>query len=217
MPDLDIPEAHVTRLRERWAAGRRHLLLLIGYVQVEKGHLEAVRAVAELLRRRPDLRDHVALVIAGEVRRRPAGFERFERADRDYEAQVRSLVTAEGLDDVVVWTGHVPEEDFDAWFRAADVVLLPYAAAEESGIAGHAIATDAPVLAARVGGLAALFGDTAMALESREPGPFAGALARVLDDPAAARRAAADVHADLRRRRSATALVDAVLPAGGAR
>ncbi len=210
VPEVSDDPDVADRLRDRFASDRAHLAVLIGYIQVEKGHLETVEAYADLLARRPDLRGEVRLVIAGEVRSRPAGFTQFERADREYASCVRALVARHGLDDVVRWAGHVPAEEFDAWFRAADLVLLPYRAAEESGIAGHAVVADCPVLAAPVGGLSVLFGGTALALPGTDPTTFSASLEHAIDEPETLRREAQQVHAGLRERRGARGLVGAV-------
>lgn len=187
--------------------------LLIGYIQTEKGHLEAVRALAAALTARPDLRGRLRLVIAGEVRRRPPGLRHFEKADRDYEQQVHDEIRRLGLDDDVSWTGHVPEHEFAGWFSRADVVLLPYRTSEESGIAGHAIAAGTPVLATRTGGLGVLFGGTRWALPGTGPEEFGHALTGIADDPAQARTRAEADYAAILRRRSPDSLIQALTPA----
>ncbi len=199
--------------------GIEHLIGMIGYLQRDKGYLQAIAALARALERRPALRAGTRLVLAGEVRPRPAGFGRFEQADRQYADAVRTQVSRLGLADVVLWRGHVPDEEFTAWFQALDLLLLPYTAAEESGIAAHAIATGTPLLASGAGGLGELFGGTAIALPSIEQEPFASTLLRVLASPDAHRTAACHVYDQVRRDRDPAGLVAALTaaasPAGG--
>lgn len=207
--DLESPAVEAD-LRGRVGDADAWIGLLIGFVQIEKGHLETVEALGTLLARRPELTDRVRVVFAGDVRRRPPGMRRFERADHEYAHRVRRRVAELDLERNVTWTGHVPDEEFTSWFRIADLVLLPYRASEESGIAGHAVAARTPVLSTEVGGLAVLFGGTPLALPGTDPSGLAAALEAAIDDPQRRRREAAEVYDGLLERRGAGAIVDAV-------
>jgi len=48
---------------------------------------------------------------------------------------------------------YIPNEDVAKYFRAADIVALPYRSATQSGVIPIAYVCDRPVIATRVGGL----------------------------------------------------------------
>ena len=159
-PVYDLPAATVTAADLAAAHGLsgRRVLLLFGFVHVEKGLRETVEGLAVLAKRSPELLDDVCLVVAGDVRPRPAGFGKFEQADRDYLADVRRRVSELGLDPMVRFVGHVPDGEMAAWFVLAEAALLPYTQSEQSGVANLAVAAGTPVLTSRTGGLGELFG-----------------------------------------------------------
>ena len=73
----------------------------------------------------------------------------------DDEQKYRHQITANNLqNDVVVHSDYVPNEEVSLYFSAADVVVLPYVSATQSGIVQIAYQFDKPVIATDVGGLA---------------------------------------------------------------
>jgi len=58
-----------------------------------------------------------------------------------------------GRDRVKLVNRYVPNEDVAKWFRAADIVVLPYLTATQSGIIPIAYQCNRPVITTRVGGL----------------------------------------------------------------
>ncbi|MDO9377315.1 MAG: glycosyltransferase [Nocardioidaceae bacterium] len=188
-PVYDSPAAEVpaAELRLRHGLADRTVLLLFGFVHVEKGLRELVEGLAVLVERDPAVADRVRLVVAGDVRPRPAAFGRFEQADHDYLDAVRTRVADHGLGPVVEFTGHVPDGEVTGWFEAADVAVLPYTHSEQSGVANLAIAAGTPVLASSTGGLGELFARDLPTFAGLEPEQVADGLARFLDaapDPA---------------------------------
>ncbi|MDX6254557.1 MAG: hypothetical protein QOJ11_891 [Frankiales bacterium] len=184
-PVYDLPAftTEPSELRRRHGLTDSTVLLFFGYVHVEKGLRELVEGLARLFELAPHLRGDLRLVIAGDVRPRPPAFSRFERADRDYLAAVLSRIEELGLTADVVTTGHVPAGEVGAWFRACDLVALPYTNTEQSGVAQLALAADVPVLATTAGGLAELFAGTLPIFRSLTPDGIADALAEQLRAP----------------------------------
>jgi glycosyltransferase involved in cell wall biosynthesis len=177
-PVYDLPASTTdpAELRRRHGLVGSTVLLFFGYVHVEKGLRELVEGLARLFERAPHLRGELRLVIAGDVRPRPPAFSRFERADRDYLTGVLSRIEELGLTADVVTTGHVPAGEVGAWFRACDLVALPYTNTEQSGVAQLALAADVPVVATTAGGLAELFAGTLPIFRSLTPDGIADAL-----------------------------------------
>lgn len=169
-----------TELRERFGLSGARIFLAFGFVHVDKGLPDLVRALGLLRQADPSGTADVRVVIAGAVRRRQGPMRIFEA--RDHLHLRMALRQARLLDvrDQIVLTGYVPDPEVVGWFGAADAAVLPYWRIEESGVAGLAIALDVPALASRVGGLAELFGDDRWTFPAHNPGELALVMADFL-------------------------------------
>jgi len=77
----------------------------------------------------------------------------------------------------------VPDDEVAAYFRRADLVVLPYREIDQSGVLFTALAFGAPLLLSAVGGFPELAGEGAAALvEPGDPQALAGELGRLLGD-----------------------------------
>ena len=97
----------------------------------------------------------------------------------------------------VRWVAHfVPDDELGAYFRRADLVVLPYREIDQSGVLFTALAFGAPLLLSAVGGFPELAREGAAALVAPgDPRALAGELRRLLGDPAARERLAAGARA----------------------
>lgn len=79
----------------------------------------------------------------------------------------------------------VPDSEVWAYFRAADLVVLPYRSATQSGVAQIALSFGRPMVLTRTGGLPELIeeGRTGFLAEPGSPESLAGAISRALDLP----------------------------------
>lgn len=186
-------------LRARFGLGNAELLVAFGFVHVDKGLGDLIRAMGALRRSGTPPLDDVRLVIAGTVRPRHGLFRPFGFRDRLHLAQVLRMARRAKLHHTIVLTGYVPEADVAAWFQAAAAVVLPYRRTEQSGVAALANAFGVPVLASTAGGLGELYADSHWTFPPRDPRELASVLARFLTTPPsertviAAERSAADV------------------------
>jgi glycosyltransferase involved in cell wall biosynthesis len=167
-------------LRARFHLGGARILLAFGFIHVDKGLGDLVRALGLLRDAERVPVDDIRLVVAGAVRPRSGIFRIFEAWDRLYLARVLRRARRLALSQNLVLTGYVPDQDVAAWFQAADAVVLPYRHAEQSGVAGLASAFGVPVLASTAGGLSEQFAGTAWTFPPRDPERLAGVLARHL-------------------------------------
>jgi len=113
-----------------------HVLLFFGYVREYKGLDLLIEAMPEVLRRHPGTH----LVIAGEF----------------YygEKMIRERIELLGIGGRVrVYSGFVPAERVPLFFSAADVAVLPYREASQSGVVQQAYGFGCPVIVSGVGGL----------------------------------------------------------------
>ncbi len=113
------------------------ILLFFGYVRKYKG-LDILLESLNLLK---DSDINLKLVVAGEF---------YE--DKDY---YQRLVSNLGLNEqVIIYDKYIPNEKVKEYFLIADVVVLPYRSATQSGILNLAYGFRKPVIVTKVGGLA---------------------------------------------------------------
>jgi len=177
------PEATTTpaELRERFGlAESERLLLAFGFIHVDKGLDDLVRALEFLRRRDAELAANVRVVVAGTVRGRTGPFRLMELRDHVHLRKVLRMARRARLLDRLVFTGFVPDGDIGAWFGTSEAVVLPYRKAEQSGVANLARAFGVPVLATTAGGLAELFADSPWTAPPATPGRLADLLHRFL-------------------------------------
>lgn len=112
-----------------------HVLLFFGFVRHYKGLRYLLSALPAVAKEFP-----VRLLVVGE----------FWEEERPY----RDLVGQLGLQDTVrFYDQYVPNEELATYFSAADVVVLPYLAASQSGVAQLAFGFERPVITTSVGGM----------------------------------------------------------------
>jgi len=162
-----LGEGGLDRAAARAACGieeDERALLYFGLVRAYKGLDLAIEALAKLDGR-------YRLHVVGEF---------YEKRDR-YDALIAKL----GLTGRVrIVDRYVPNEEVPAWFAAADLVVLPYRDATQSGIVEIAHGAHRPVLVTEVGGLPAQVdgGRTGLVVPLEDPGAIAAAVTRYFDE-----------------------------------
>lgn len=146
--------------------GTRPLLLFFGYIRPYKGLrylLEAMPAIRE--------RTGARLLVVGEFYEDPDPYRR--------------LVEELGIaGDVRFVDRYVANEEVADFFTAADLVVLPYISATQSGIAQISLAFDRPVVVTRVGGLPEVVTEekTGFVVEPGSPEDLAAAVTTFFDE-----------------------------------
>lgn len=165
------------------------VILFVGRIQPLKAPDVLIMAVAELLRRHPERRDRLRLIIIGS----PSG------PDAEWAKTLPSLVQTLGLDDVVEFRPHSARDVLFRWYCIADVVGVPSYNESFGLVALEGQACGRPVVATDVGGLRHAVRDqrTGLLVAGQDASLWANALAAVLDDPerSARMRLAAAAHA----------------------
>jgi D-inositol-3-phosphate glycosyltransferase len=159
--------------RAALGVSRRHVLAFVGRLQPLKAPDVAVRTLAVLARRCPDL-DVELLVVGG-----PSG------NGADEPRRLAELARAEGVADRVRLLPARPNDRLACVYQAADLLLVPSRSESFGLVALEAQASGTPVLAARVGGLNHAVGDgtTGRLLSSHDPEDWASAVASLLRHP----------------------------------
>jgi glycosyltransferase involved in cell wall biosynthesis len=152
-----VMEAH--RLPARW-------FVYPAVTWPHKNHAVLVRALAALRR----THDDVALVLTG-----GAGAE---------EAPLRALAERLGVADLVRRPGRVPADHLDRLYRGAVACAFP-SKYEAVGLPVlEAMARSCPAVVADTPGLRDVVGDAADVVAADDPGAWAAAMARLIDDGA---------------------------------
>ena len=141
---------HFGERLERKSTGTKNLLFF-GLIREYKGLdilLEAFR----------DLPGDYRLTIAGEC------YGPFDK----YQEIIDSLP---GKDRVEVFEGYVRDSEVKKYFSEADLVVLPYRSATQSGISAIACHFGVPMLVTDVGGLKEEVGDTGTGIVAKYPAP----------------------------------------------
>jgi len=136
------------------------LLLFFGYVRAYKG-LDVLLDTMALLRSSVSPK----LLVVGE----------FYDGKERYVERLEAL----GITDMVeIRDSFVPNEEVNLYFSAADVVVLPYLSASQSGIIQIAFALNRPVITTSVGGLPEVVPDgrVGFVVEPGHPQALAGAI-----------------------------------------
>jgi D-inositol-3-phosphate glycosyltransferase len=160
--------------RGRWTRETaRARLGLTGDVVLFFGYIRHYKGLDTLLTAWPRVRARreVTLVVAGEF---------YE--DR---APTLRLIEAAGGERAVRLLGrYIPDEEVEALFKAADLVVLPYRSATQSGVTHVAYALGAPVLTTDVGGLSetVIPEETGLVVPPEDPGALAEAVVRYFED-----------------------------------
>lgn len=155
-------------------------ILFFGNITPYKGLEYLVAAFQQILARRDDYR----LIIAG----RPKNCEKYWTAIR--EAIREDVQTGR----VVLRADFIPDDETEVYFKAADVLVLPYRHIYQSGVLFLGYSFGLPVLAADVGSLKdeIVEGNTGFVFRPEDPADLARAIEKYF---------ASDLYTDLSRRR----------------
>ena len=152
--------------RQLGLAEEKPVLLFFGFVRAYKGLRYLIAALA-LIRARLDAH----LLVVGEFWDDVAAYQAQIRA-LDLEAQVTLI------------DRYVPNEEVGLYFAAADLVVLPYTDASQSGVAQIALGAGVPVITTLVGGLPDVIQDgaTGFLVPPRDSQALAAAILRYFEE-----------------------------------
>jgi D-inositol-3-phosphate glycosyltransferase len=150
-----------------------HVLLFVGRIQPLKAPDVLLRAVADLLARRPDLRGRLVVAVVGG----PSG------SGLGRPRALQELADQLGIQAQVRFVPPVDRATLALWYRAADLVTVPSYSESFGLVAVEAQACGTPVVAAAVGGLPWAIGDGGLLIEGHRTSDWSAGLEGLLDDP----------------------------------
>lgn len=156
--------------REALGLGDEPVLLFVGRIQPLKGVDVAVQTLAALRDRRARM-----LIVGGSS----------GAAGDGHVAEVHELIDGLGLTERISMVPPQPHHELSTYYRAADLTIVPSRSESFGLVALESAACGTPVVASDVGGLRTLVdhGRTGLRVSGRDPGDYAAAVHRILDDP----------------------------------
>ena len=126
--------------REQLGVGEEErIMLFFGFVREYKGLKHLINAVGILKEEHPDEVLPVLFIVGD-----------FDGNKDEYLELIEKLGVGS---DIVIKDGYVPDKEVEKYFSAADLVVLPYESATQSGIVQIAYGFRKPVIVTKVGGL----------------------------------------------------------------
>ena len=167
-----LPTTDLTALEAKRQLGldpRDRTMLFFGNIAPYKGLDLLVAAFAELAKEDKRYR----LIIAG----RP-------KACNDYWSQIQQAMTQSGVRDrIIEKIEYVPDEQTEIYFKAADILVLPYTHVFQSGVLFLGYSFGLPVIAADVGSLKEeiIEGRTGFVCKAKDPVDLASTIQRYFE------------------------------------
>jgi len=124
-----------------------------GYIHVDKGIDHLIEAINVFNKSITNTKTDTKFVIAGDVRPRKGIFKIFEKRDFKYKSKIFNKVKEYGIEDKVKFIGYVNESNVHNLLSDADIFVLPYTNAEQSGVLNLLLPYQKPIIASDVGGL----------------------------------------------------------------
>jgi D-inositol-3-phosphate glycosyltransferase len=152
--------------RTRLGITSAKVILFFGFVRRYKGLDRLLEAMPEIVRRVPDAH----LLVVGEF---------FE----DREPYLKTIREGGVEPRVTIHDAYVPNEEVAGWFSAADMLVLPYHSATNSGIVQIGYNFAVPAIVTNVGSLSevVLDGETGFVLDEATPEAIAAAVAKMYE------------------------------------
>ena len=149
------------------------ILLIVGRLSHEKGHLDLIAALKLLQSQHPQLPWHALLIGEGPAR-----------------APLTAAMARAGLTDRITLAGH--QEDVKPFYGLADLFVMPSHSEGSPNALLEAMMAHVPIVATHVGGIPEIVthGETALLVPPSDPAALAAALAQLLANPALAQRLA---------------------------
>lgn len=181
-PDMDVipPGVDVRRFRAEEDGGHNidlvtpdRYVFALSRIDSNKGHEELLRAFALVRVDCPD----VHLVIGG-------GSKNPKQHEIDVKNGFLEVVDDLELNDQVIFTGYVADEELDTYYRKADLFVLPSKYEPFGMTTLEAMSCGTPVVATRFGGIRKNLRDgyDALLVDPSNDREFAGAMIKILGD-----------------------------------
>ncbi|MBU1671543.1 MAG: glycosyltransferase family 4 protein [Actinobacteria bacterium] len=168
-------DVKVDLYRKKYVPAGDKLVFFVGRLVYEKGVQTVIEAMPLIMNKVPN----VTFVVSG---------------SGPHMNQLRSMVSAFGLEDKVKFTGHIDTDALCAFYRAADLTVVPSLYEPFGMVVLESMAMGTPTIVADTGGLSEIVvhEETGLKFEPGDPESLAEAMLRVLQDSDLSARMTAD-------------------------
>jgi D-inositol-3-phosphate glycosyltransferase len=160
----------------------RSIILFVGRIEPLKGIDNLLRAIAQMVEERPELRERLCVpIIGGDL----------DGAQEDKEMMRLQALRAElGISELVMFLGARDQDALRDYYSAAELVVMPSDYESFGMVALEAMACGTPVIASDVGGLPFLVRhrETGYRVPARDPAALASRITQLLTDEGLRRR-----------------------------
>ncbi|PKQ27893.1 MAG: glycosyl transferase family 1 [Candidatus Anoxymicrobium japonicum] len=159
-------DATIDLCRKKYVPPGDKLVFFVGRLVYEKGVQTVIEAMPLILKKIPN----VTFVVAG---------------SGPHLNQLKSLVSALGLGEKIIFTGHLDTDALCAFYKSADLTVVPSLYEPFGMVVLESMAMGTPTIVADTGGLSEIVAheETGLKFEPGNPDSLAGAMLRVLEDP----------------------------------
>jgi D-inositol-3-phosphate glycosyltransferase len=160
----------------------RRTILFVGRIEPLKGIDNLLRAIAQVVKKLPELRDKLCVPIIG------GDPDRVH--EEDEMVRLQELREALGISDIVTFLGAKDQDLLQYYYSAAEMVVMPSDYESFGMVALEAMACGTPVIASDVGGLSYLVqhGRTGYRVPARDVKALTAKITRLLTDEGLRRR-----------------------------
>ena len=159
--------------RKKYASLQESLVFYVGRIVREKGIQILIKAIPQILTKNPD----VKFVIAGKG---------------PHLSNLKSQAKFLGIDNRIYFTGYISDEERNKLYQVADLAVFPSLYEPFGIVALEAMATETPVIASNVGGLAEFIkhGKNGYKISPGDPDSLVKSITYLLDNKKEARQMA---------------------------
>jgi len=171
-------DVSVDLLRNKYIDPGDKLVFFVGRLVYEKGVQTVIEAMPRILDKIPN----ITFVVAG---------------SGPHLNQLKSLVGEFGLEKKVKFTGHIGSDDLSAFYRCADLTVVPSLYEPFGMVVLESMAMNTPTIVADTGGLSEIVvhEETGLKFDPGNPDSLADAMLRILTDDELSRRLTDDARA----------------------
>ena len=171
-------DVNINLFKRKYVPPGDKLVFFVGRLVYEKGVQTVIEAMPRIMNKIPN----VTFVVAG---------------SGPHLNQLKSLVETSGLQEKVRFTGHIDFDDLCAFYRCADLTVVPSLYEPFGMVVLESMAMDTPTIVADTGGLSEIVvhEETGLKFEPGDADSLADAMLRILSDDNLSRRLTSDAMA----------------------
>jgi len=158
----------------------KKLILYVGRIEWRKGISTLIRALAEIIKLKPELKENLRLIVIGNIKS-----QKDQKADKGEVRRLKDLSRSLNIRELIDFLGLIPQELLRFYYSAADVCVIPSYYEPFGLVALEAMSAKTPVIASSIGGLKYTIeeGKTGLLFPPRHPKILAKKIIKIFNQP----------------------------------